>query len=69
MRRFASFAEFYPHYLREHAQPACRRLHFVGTTLVLLCVIVNAASHPAPRAGRHLEVQSIDLPTGVELHV
>jgi hypothetical protein len=39
MRRFASFAEFYPHYLREHAHPACRRLHFAGTTLVLLCLM------------------------------
>jgi hypothetical protein len=45
------------------------RTEALSTTLVLLCVIVNAASHPAPRAGRHLEVQSIDLPTGVELHV
>jgi hypothetical protein len=38
-RAFASFAEFYPHYLREHAHPACRRLHFVGSTLVLACII------------------------------
>ena len=38
MREFASFADFYPHYLQEHARPACRRLHFVGTTLVLASV-------------------------------
>ena len=39
MRRFASFAEFYPYYLREHAHPTCRRLHFAGTTAVLACLI------------------------------
>lgn len=37
--RFASFAEFYPFYLSEHANPACRRLHFVGTSLVLGCIV------------------------------
>ena len=42
-RRFASFAEFYPFYLSEHAHPMCRRLHFVGTTLVLLCVAAAVA--------------------------
>ena len=41
MRRFASFAEFYPYYLREHARPACRRLHFMGTTLVLACLMIT----------------------------
>jgi hypothetical protein len=33
--RFSSFAEFYPFYLSEHRTVACRRLHFVGTTLVI----------------------------------
>jgi hypothetical protein len=33
-----SFAEFYPYYLGEHRNRTCRRLHFVGTTLSLLCL-------------------------------
>ncbi len=33
--RFASFSEFYPYYLSEHSDPNCRRLHFVGTALVI----------------------------------
>ncbi len=33
--RFRSFAEFYPYYLAEHSNPVCRRLHFVGSLLVL----------------------------------
>jgi hypothetical protein len=36
--RFATFREFYPFYLSEHRNPTCRRLHFVGTTLVLVLV-------------------------------
>ncbi len=34
-QRFNSFAEFYPYYLGEHSNPACRRLHYVGSLLVL----------------------------------
>jgi hypothetical protein len=37
-RRFASFAEFYPFYLSEHADRTCRRLHFVGSTVGLACL-------------------------------
>jgi len=37
---YQSFAEFYPFYLSEHHDVTCRRLHFVGSTLVLLCLLV-----------------------------
>jgi len=43
-RRFNSFAQFYPYYLDEHANPACRRLHFVGTTLVIALLAYTIAS-------------------------
>jgi hypothetical protein len=32
---FNSFAQFYPYYLSEHQNMTCRRLHFVGSTLIL----------------------------------
>ncbi len=31
----ASFREFYPFYLSEHRNRTCRRLHFIGSALVL----------------------------------
>ena len=36
--RYATFAEFYPFYLSEHANRTCRRLHFAGTSLVIGCL-------------------------------
>src|SRR5882672_10362040 len=33
--RFASFADFYPFYLSQHADRTSRRLHFTGTSLGL----------------------------------
>jgi hypothetical protein len=44
MAGFASFREFYPFYLNEHSDKACRRMHFIGSTLVLAAVVVALVS-------------------------
>jgi len=38
-REFESFAAFYPDYLNEHRDRTCRRLHFVGSTVALACLV------------------------------
>ncbi len=38
MQQYKSFAEFYLYYLSEHKNATCRRLHFVGSCLVLFCL-------------------------------
>jgi hypothetical protein len=38
-RKYDSFAAFYPFYLSEHSDRICRRLHFVGSTLALVCLV------------------------------
>jgi hypothetical protein len=43
--RLATFEEFWPYYLGEHARPATRWLHFLGTNLALSIV---AAALVAP---------------------
>ena len=39
-QRFTRFGEFYPFYLGEHANINCRRLHFIGSWLVIFIIIV-----------------------------
>lgn len=38
-QRYRTFREFYPFYLEEHANRLCRRLHFIGSTLVLAALL------------------------------
>lgn len=45
--RYSTFREFYPFYLSEHAHPLCRRMHFVGTTLVICAVALALATREA----------------------
>ncbi len=34
-KQYQSFADFYPFYLSQHQNKICRRLHFIGSLLVL----------------------------------
>ncbi|PKN57566.1 MAG: DUF962 domain-containing protein [Deltaproteobacteria bacterium HGW-Deltaproteobacteria-14] len=34
-KRFESYEEFWPYYVSEHQDRTCRRLHFIGTSLVM----------------------------------
>src|SRR5438445_680718 len=42
--RYQSFGDFYPFYLREHTNRLCRRLHFIGSTLVLIVLLKLVAT-------------------------
>jgi hypothetical protein len=39
MREYETFEAFWPFYLREHARPATRNWHYVGSTLAVFVLI------------------------------
>lgn len=41
---FKSFADFYPFYLSEHSEPVCRTLHFIGTFIGIIFLVVVLAT-------------------------
>jgi hypothetical protein len=40
MSGFTSFTEFYPYYLGEHSNRVCRRMHFIGSSLVIAALLL-----------------------------
>lgn len=44
MAKYNSFSAFYPYYLQEHSNRICRRLHFIGTSLVLVIIVAALAA-------------------------
>jgi hypothetical protein len=55
-KRLSSYEEFWPFYVAQHRHPVNRGLHFVGTSLVLVCLVLAVVDSPrwllaAPLAG------------------
>jgi hypothetical protein len=42
-KKYQSLKEFYPYYLSEHQNPTSRLLHFIGTGLVLIVLVLGIA--------------------------
>ena len=42
-KKYQSLKEFYPYYLSEHQNPTSRLLHFLGTGLVLVVLVLGIA--------------------------
>ena len=62
-----SFKTFWPFYLQEHAKPATRNLHYVGTSLVVLIAFYSSSSQPTGRycwQCRWQAISSHGLPIG-----
>ncbi len=38
-KKYTSFSTFYPFYLSQHKNKICRRLHFVGSGIILLLLL------------------------------
>ena len=39
--RYQSFSAFYPYYIHEHSNRTCRRIHVVGSALVIVAAVLG----------------------------
>jgi hypothetical protein len=46
-KKYTTFGEFYRFYLTEHSNRTCRRLHFLGSTLSLVCLAMLVTNRSA----------------------
>jgi hypothetical protein len=46
VERLTDYGSFWPFYVSQHRDRACRRLHFAGTTLVLACAAGGVLATP-----------------------
>ncbi|MBI1407949.1 MAG: DUF962 domain-containing protein [Caulobacter sp.] len=44
--RYRTFGAFYPFYMTEHANPVSRRLHVIGTGLVIIALVCGVLVNP-----------------------
>lgn len=44
MERIKTYEEFWPYYLNEHSKKGTRVLHYIGTTLAVICLIMLAVT-------------------------
>ncbi|MDA0367449.1 MAG: DUF962 domain-containing protein [Proteobacteria bacterium] len=42
--KLKKYADFWPFYLRQHAHPASRGLHYIGSSLAIICLVGLAAT-------------------------
>ena len=40
-KKYRTFRSFYPYYLTEHSNSTSRMLHFIGTFLLIICLIIG----------------------------
>ncbi len=45
-KRIETWGEFWPFYVREHSSPACRALHFIGSSLSLIMLATGIFYSP-----------------------
>lgn len=69
---YDTFDQFYPFYLSQHADRTCRRLHFIGTSIIILIILLSrsgfkygASLVPAMLGGAAFSILTAHRPDGL----